>query len=633
MITSEIIKDGVQYSRNMIENLQRNKDFLHPLINNKFDYKKYIREGQIGVDIDCNKNRRNCILYQNFTEETQELVYMKYIIANSIIMINYTLDTKLFQGPAFPVNKQFNYFFNPCKSLFVFPYSEINLNQTAIYNYQKTHSKITLQYYNYYFSNISIREIYNTINNSQFITKIVTSPFVSGINSSSFFDLFKEHSNNSYLGYQGVSMKYNDLMKPIDPTALTTYILDPGNIKDFISLESNLTSIDLYNFELTSSFIGTRVFLQTVNQVNNPSLLITPKTCGFYRFLYNISNPDPLFTLQGSNNYANILGCFLYSYGRETIESTFMNSTYDEYYIKRRVKIPLLNRVKDSSVDEAIYYKVFRSLTPDPYIFSIVNSDYFSIKQMDIFVLKNEEFMKKVNNKVFYNFVGVMFFILFFNFFFWYLLLLLIYILLFKVSNSLTKPINLLSKLIKSIGKEESEEVKDAWNFAYSEDKDIKELFDLCKNLIKGGFSDSSRSKDKKNEKLLLNSAYNNISYVKTNNIIIEEEKIEKSSNFSAETIFNYKRNFNIENNNIPNHLKEENIYSDPSKDTGFSLRENSGSMMSRKTRQKIKFKTKTEFEVFQSVEELQKKEEKDFLLFDYFKNTDLRICSFEKDY
>jgi hypothetical protein len=428
-------------------------------------------------------------------------------------------------------------------------------------------------------------------------------------------------------------MKYNDLSNPKDPDTLKTYIQNSGNIKDFISVECNLTSIDLYNFDLTSSFIGTRVFLQTINQENNPSLLITPKTCGFYNFLYNISNPDPLFTLPESNNFADILDCFRYSYGRDMMESTFMNSTYDEYYIKRRVKIPLLNRVKDSSVDEEIYYKVFRSLTPDPYIFSIVNSDYFSIKQMDIFVLKNEEFMKKVNNEVYYNFVGVMFFILFFNFFFWYLLLLLIYILLFKVSNSLTKPINLLSKLIKSIGKEESEELRDAWNFAYSEDKDIKELFDLCKNLIKGGFSDSSRSKEKRNEISMLNNAYNNISYVKTNNLIIEEEKIEKSSNFSAETIFNYKRNFNIENNNIPNHLKEENIYSDLSKDTGFSLRENSGSMMSKKTKQKIKFKTKTEFEVFQSIEELQKKEEKDFLLFDYFKNTDLRICSFEKDY
>ncbi len=108
MITSDVLKDGVQYSRNMIENLQRNKDFLYPLINNNFDYKKYIRDGQNGGGIDCYRNKRNCVLYQNFTEETQEIYLMKYIIANSIIMINYTLDTKLFQGPSYPVNKQFN---------------------------------------------------------------------------------------------------------------------------------------------------------------------------------------------------------------------------------------------------------------------------------------------------------------------------------------------------------------------------------------------------------------------------------------------------------------------------------------------------------------------------------------------
>jgi hypothetical protein len=46
-----------------------------------------------------------------------------------------------------------------------------------------------------------------------------------------------------------------------------------------------------------------------------------------------------------------------------------------------------------------------------------------------------------------------------------------------------------------------------------------------------------------------------------------------------------------------------------------------------------MKFKGKTEFEVFKSLEELQRKEEKDYILFDHFRNSDLTICSFEKDY
>ncbi len=78
-----------------------------------------------------------------------------------------------------------------------------------------------------------------------------------------------------------------------------------------------------------------------------------------------------------------------------------------------------------------------------------------------------------------------------------------------------------------NIGKEQnnSDNNLEFDNICYPDDKDIDEFFQICKNLVKGGFSEESNKIQKAQ---FLFTAYNNISYIKINNIIIVEEDILK---------------------------------------------------------------------------------------------------------
>jgi len=90
-----------------------------------------------------------------------------------------------------------------------------------------------------------------------------------------------------------------------------------------------------------------------------------------------------------------------------------------------------------------------------------------------------------------------------------------------------------------NIGKEQnnSDNNLEFDNICYPDDKDIDEFFQICKNLVKGGFSEESNKIQKAQ---FLFTAYNNISYIKINNIIIVEEDILKLGSNKANFIFQY---------------------------------------------------------------------------------------------
>ncbi len=72
-------------------------------------------------------------------------------------------------------------------------------------------------------------------------------------------------------------------------------------------------------------------------------------------------------------------------------------------------------------------------------------------------------------------------------------------------------------------------------NINYPDDKDINDLFQICKSLIKGGFSNDNANvsqglKNKQKTMEIICNAYNNIAYVKSNNLIIQEDIIENST-------------------------------------------------------------------------------------------------------
>ena len=108
----------------------------------------------------------------------------------------------------------------------------------------------------------------------------------------------------------------------------------------------------------------------------------------------------------------------------------------------------------------------------------------------------------------------------------WVIILLIIIIIVLKISHSISDPIDKLIQPVPMNDNSSRELNKYFKNISYTDDSTINELFVLCKKLIIGGFKSEEDYKQKKKNKMI--NSYNNISLVKTNNMIINEDEIMK---------------------------------------------------------------------------------------------------------
>lgn len=108
----------------------------------------------------------------------------------------------------------------------------------------------------------------------------------------------------------------------------------------------------------------------------------------------------------------------------------------------------------------------------------------------------------------------------------WGILLAIIIIIVLKISHSISDPIDKLIQPVPMNDNSSRELNKYFQNISYTDDSTINDLFVLCKKLIIGGFKSEEDYKQKKKNKMI--NSYNNISLVKTNNMIINEEEIMK---------------------------------------------------------------------------------------------------------
>ena len=125
----------------------------------------------------------------------------------------------------------------------------------------------------------------------------------------------------------------------------------------------------------------------------------------------------------------------------------------------------------------------------------------------------------------------------------WAIILLIIIIIVLKISHSISDPIDKLIQPVPMNDNSSRELNKYFQNISYTDDSTINDLFVLCKKLIIGGFKSEEDYKQKKKNKTI--NSYNNISLVKTNNMIINEAEIMKGEK-RQEINFFEKQNVNV---------------------------------------------------------------------------------------
>ena len=223
----------------------------------------------------------------------------------------------------------------------------------------------------------------------------------------------------------------------------------------------------------------------------------------------------------------NITDCFkneellnIINYGKEF-----------NYKTKLLLNIYHYNYYKD--INDHLRVKFIKQLSPNKYVKSFINLKFLSSSSVYFLVIKINNNIMILNNlldRITYRsiaYLSLACFIL------WFIIFFFIFIKLYLVADRISSPIR---KLIKNISLSQLNFNNDGLNLEeiyYKEDKDINDLFQLCQRLIVGGFK--KKKNIKKQNKL---NVYNNISKVKTNNMIINENDILVQRNQKYNEIF-----------------------------------------------------------------------------------------------
>lgn len=200
---------------------------------------------------------------------------------------------------------------------------------------------------------------------------------------------------------------------------------------------------------------------------------------------------------------------------------------------KLKILTNIYNYSYDKDVNNDIYVKIVRQFSPNKYIKSFLNLKFLSSSSVYFLVIKiynNIIIINYLIDRITYRYIA---YIILTSFLLWQIIYIYVFIRLCYVADRISSPIR---KLIRNISLSQGNFNNDGLNLEkiyYKEDKDINDLFQLCQRLIIGGFKKKANSK--KQNKL---NVYNNISKVKTNNMIINENYIALQRNQKYNKIF-----------------------------------------------------------------------------------------------
>jgi len=555
--------------RGIIENFKQNPDYLDLYENLQTDDTLINYNDAASIEKYCSSNKdNNCIMYNSFSKlsESDIISFNKYkkILKLTLPFMKFSFCLRNYQNNDQPFFTKINILSNKFDSVFYFPYSKPNLNyKLSDNNIQEGYNlEVVKENKKYYLNNAN----YNlTVNDS--ITN-ETSYLVKPS------EVYNEYKNNPYLIY-GFSQYFP---RPFDTKADTIKYYSDTNIlfnKDF-QTNDKLTSLkDIYKLKNIEDSILLDIPTEYIEDYlkhyskehKGLQLLITNKYdhtninnyfCLYFLKLYDVDmgySNQTVADFEKSYNLtkvSKILDCFQGA-TKEKFKKYFMDDVYSSKDIVRAINFKFFKNLD-------ISYKVFKYSVPtlscDILIKTLYNDNY----PLSLYTIKNSESFRFSNSTIFYHVIAYLFQIMAINLLIWIFILIIILVILFRVAGNISNPIKLLLTAINSIGRNKSND-EDIFNtieeIKYPEDKDINDVFQICKTLIKGAFNNTTEEASFKNDQIdkqyhYLTHAYNNISFIKSNNFIIEEDTLESVYNKQS-SIFNYEVNdFNKHNDDKP---------------------------------------------------------------------------------
>lgn len=564
-VNGDISKIGMQWLNNIISNLINSENLPYTVDE---EIKKYFitQRDYSSKDLDkCKILQLNCFYFNNLENDynlnskfIQSLYHTRPYLD---ILLNFRSlnlkNTKIFE--------KISIYSNTFKSTFYYPF---NIGPNMNFTFP------TFKNYLIFLSNNYISKLANAldINNSNnaYITdynlNIIKNKTMRQIIEStpalSIFDYSTDTNIYSlYLNKTTADMSFSLKFKNIasekyylsNKTSIT--IPTPNDILDhsFYFLVGDWT-YDLSHAvqsDTYSHFSNFKTVYTYKHPVSKNEILLTLKSCEYFRKLYLLNNPDI-----DSNNFeklnytSTIIECFEHPSAQEAINYLTGIPEWLSNNYKRKFKNPLLNFYgKNPLKDVGINYKIFKYHFPEKFGLNILGSEFMHFNSFFIYLFKNTRYTEIQSTLVYYKFTAIMIAIIIANFIIWILTLLIIFFLTKKISKDLTLPIQDLIFHVTNIGLTQElnnqtstiEYLRDLDQIRYKDDDVINDMFEICKDLIKGGFilKDKNKKLDNFKESNFI-FCINNVSCIKTNNLKIDEVFIDRDYNEHVKNVFNF---------------------------------------------------------------------------------------------
>ena len=514
MVALDDAKNKIQFLRNIKLNLYSNPQ--------KFSYltlqsiEKFFKEGEISpndAEFDCLNNIKECYYYFFNLGFSELFIDEMRFLTLAIPALKVTLRKKNSQG--IPFFRKFQFTSAGQSVIYFFPLSRQSMpNSSFGFEEQFENSNDINDFFD-----LTKNEYLPRFNDLDEKTSNFTDIFLN--NPIIFLNLPPYHFHLPYLSNQESFY----------------YIISIDNSLDYNYLQLELQNdyYDLVTREITEIFPEiTVITVLTVTKTENANETVkyvgTATSCRYFQTLQSFFSNNSFSEI----TYASINECMTDKGFIQEFENHFSDNYTDTStnplfynYIKQAI-VPLSIEKKNMLPYKFLKFKIFKIYLPVKSTRGVLSSNYYSTFLGTSYFFKSQMVINLANIKISHILVSLLSFILIYVYIFWVGFFFIVYFKSIVLANEITKP---FTGLIEEISVKRKK--KDTMKFKY--DKDINDLFHICDLFVRGGVGEEARNKKK--ERI---NCYNNISLIKTNNLIIDEKAIFSREEDIARHIFDF---------------------------------------------------------------------------------------------
>ena len=467
----------------------------------------------------CSENKKyGCLQIYDNNSDSDEIEKQRLFLALPLLKLSFK--SNLYNKERISIYENFHYFNNTTR-LYIL-YNPNNKNNTD--------EKIEEKFNDY------ITNLYNKLNNdTETYIEVLNNININITDKENYYNLTLYNPNNIFSA-DGKSYDPSTDKFPRIHTGSFFFEDETKNLIDYMSLDWKVDILNTMSLDMLKNIKGIYTLIGAYNYTFSTNVCkLVFKLSNIYldkkkeQKNLNISKPFYLFN-----------ECFPYD---ETINkiNEYINENVN-YTNNVKIRTLFGKTSYKNNINNENNIKIFQMHSHNEYLKFLINSPYFETIAFHYFLVKlcNDLIIEKGLIEDYYN--NILIVLIFIIIFIWVIVFLIISLRISVVANKISKPIQELIQSISYISDNDinlnKKQKKLDKNFDrinkiyFKEDKDIDEFLKVCQKLI----SNFNLKKEIIRQNTL--NVYNNITYVKSNNYIINEENIEIKKDENLKKIF-----------------------------------------------------------------------------------------------